>query len=204
MNSRKPFPGFDGFFELHDPLANPPFRGTSSVPIDSLDQIVRGEMQPVRPIEIYHAMGGRPFDFIWLTSVSKPIVSDRVVNLLCEGNFTGWATYPVTVYGENGSVIPGYSGLAITGRCGPFDWTRGRREMRQMPGGLFPYYVGHYFDAESWDDSDFFVSTSGDRTICAVERVKNVLARAKVRNVRWVRLTDAEINGYLVEKRMGR
>ena len=42
-------------------------------------------------------------------------VSDRVIGLLRDGGFTGWDTYPVEVFLKDGSRLPGYRGLMVTG-----------------------------------------------------------------------------------------
>ena len=53
-------------------------------------------------------------------SISGP-VSDRVISLLRDEGFTGWDTYPIEVYLKDGSKLPGYQGLTVTGRCNGLD-----------------------------------------------------------------------------------
>jgi hypothetical protein len=190
------FPGFDRLFALHDPLASRPFRGRFEHHNTGFE-LSRGEEDVRRPILVRWDMGGAvPMDVVWTTSVHPLIVSSRLVDLLEENRITGWSRYPVTVLDREGDEADTYYGLVVTGRCGVIDLTRSEIELRQMPGGFFPEFRGHYFDPESWDGSDFCVpfhdrkdSASTQRIV--TERVIQLLKRHRVRNIRAVRLTEA-------------
>jgi hypothetical protein len=143
----------------------------------------RAEIHPSHPIQVQWAMGGaQPVEVIWTTHAVPIIVSDSVVQLLRSHGFTGWSLYDVTVHGKQGEQIPGYHGLAITGRCGEIDWSKGIEEPRVRPAGIFPVWRGLFFDPVSWDGSDLFVPTNGNY-VCVVEAVKKAIKKAKVRNV---------------------
>ena len=102
-----------------------------------------------------------PGEVIWTTDVAPLVVNQRVINLLEAHHFTGWRTYPVLVHNKAKAVVPGYHGLAIVGRCGPFDASRSRVVWRDFPGMLAEERVGYHFDEASWEGSDLFCSTDG-------------------------------------------
>jgi hypothetical protein len=95
--------------------------------------------------------------------------------------------------------VPGYAGMAISGRCGPVDLSRSAIELREMPGGWFPYFRGHFFVPDTWDGSDLFMAVpdqlgklSTARFISA--RGCQVLTRAKIRNLDFISLTESRTN----------
>jgi hypothetical protein len=143
-------------------------------------------------------MGGQePGDVIWTTSAAPLIIHERVVELLTHSALTGWSTYPVEVHSKSGRVVPGYAGLAVSGRCGPVDISRSAIGLRQMPGGWFPYFRGHFFVPDTWDGSDLFMAApdhlgkvSTMRFLSA--RGRQVLRGAKVRNLSLIRLTESQ------------
>lgn len=69
---------------------------------------------------------------------------------------TGFSTYPVRPT-HNRKPVPGYRGLAVSGRCGRVDESRGTWLEVNKP---FRRRVlrGMYFDEKSWDGSDFFLN----------------------------------------------
>ena len=198
------FPGFQHLYLVHDPLSNRPLRGQFDTDLDTC-AITRGELVPTHPIPVRWAMGGAtPSVAIWTTSAHPVIVHGRVVDLLQENNLTGWRTYPVWVTDKKGKLHRKYSGLAITGRCGPIDLSRSVVVLSQYPAGWFPHFLGHYFDDDSWDGSDLFMEhpdTRGHRTAAmfTTERVRQVFRRAKVRNLELERLTQVNVNTSIYE-----
>ena len=190
---QKLFPGFDRIFELEDPPASIAFRADIDIDIDGARALTRGELRVTAPICLRWAMGRRtPSDVIFTTSVRPIIVHERVVQLLEEQRFTGWTTYPVEVYGRDGQHIPGYHGLAVTGRCGPIDRDRSVVELKQFPGRVAPVWVGLYFDPATWDGSDIFMPQEGWYGPIVVERVRQAFRRARVKNVQFTRLDEVE------------
>lgn len=200
MLTQKPFPGFERIYVLDDPLGNA-FRGEVVLPIQEMERLARcflGEEEPPWWVPIRWAMGKRePGDLIFTTTLTVIAVHERVVNLLQEHGFSGWKIYPVYVVGKDPadslSRYPNYHGLAITGRCGPLDYTSGTPVRKQMPGGVYTYWRGVRFDPSTWDSSDLFVPDDSLR-ILVTEEVKGAFERAKVRNVRFERLTEFEVD----------
>jgi hypothetical protein len=107
--------------------------------------------------------------------------------------FTGWRTYPVHLYAKDGARIPGYHGLAIHGRCGPLDDSRSVQLDTIYPGGVFPKWYGLYFDEETWDGSDLFMTSSEQAWIFVVEAVKRAFEKAKLTNVEFTALDQQQV-----------
>ena len=183
-STSRPFPGFDRLFKLGEPGNSRAFRGKIDVKRDEAFALTRAEMQPPHPITVKWTMGGaQPVEVIRTTLVASFIVADSVVQLLRTHGFTGWSLYEVSVHDKQGQLIPGYSGLAITGRCGNVDWSQSVEVPRNHRGGIFPVWKGFFFAPASWDGSDFFMAAGRSGSVLVVEAVKKAFERAKVRNV---------------------
>jgi hypothetical protein len=197
----KEFPGFDKTFSLGESGSTRAFRGNINLTSDETFGLTRAEMQPSHPIKVEWAMGGAtPGDVIWTTMAVVAIVSDAVVQLLRSHGFTGWSLYDVSVQNKQGKLIPGYSGLAITGRCGKIDYARTVVVPRIRPAGIFPIGRGLLFDPDSWDGSDLFTSAGKVGYIFMVEDVKKAFERAKIRNVSFTQLDQYEVEMMDLEK----
>ena len=157
--------------------------------------IYRGDTRPSLPILFEYkkgASGSKPYDFVGTTWAILDLISDRVVEALKP--FTGWATYPVTVYGKKGELIPGYHGLIVSGRCGPIDNSRSEPRICAPPvpeGRWSRRWFGLYFDEKTWDGSDIFAPEDTALTV-VVEAVRWALRKAKITNVKLTPLTECE------------
>lgn len=167
-------------------------------PLDDIPDDVAlfgGGVKPQRALRfdfMKGASGSTVNDFISTSLPPLVLVSNRVVEVL--GAFTGWTTYPVEVYGKRGESIPGYHGLAVTGRCGPIDDSQSRLVIEPPPvpqGRPRKKWVGLYFDPKTWDGSDLFLPESGGGTF-VTEGVRTAMESAHISNVRFTRLTEAE------------
>jgi hypothetical protein len=194
----KEFPGFESIYHLSDPLHDYAYRG--KVPIEELKglglvAVFTGKIKPVFPIIVRYAMGGKlPGDVIWTTGVISPMISEKVKSIFENEGFRGWSTYPVEVFSKSGDYIHGYYGLSFTGHCGKIDYSKSKREWRPAPtpkGKPTEVYIGEYFDQLQWDGSDFFCP---DNTLCkfVLEPVMQALIKAKIKNLRFTRLTEQE------------
>jgi hypothetical protein len=155
--------------------------------------LTRAEVHPAHPVAVGWAMGStEPGAVIWTTHVAPIIIADSVVNLLRAHGFTGWSLYPVSARNKQGQPVPGYSGLAVTGRCGDIDFSMSVKIPRIRPAGIFPVLKGLLFDPASWDGSDFFMPARRSGHVFVVEEVKKAFERAKIRNVSFEALDQVE------------
>jgi hypothetical protein len=184
-STTKVFPGFDKIFYLGESGSRRAFRGRMAVETDDFG-LIRAEVHSANPIAVGWAMGSaEPGEVIWTTHAVPIIIADSVVDLLRTEGFTGWSLYPVSVRNKQGQSVPGYSGLAVTGRCGNIDPSMSVQVPRIFPGGVFPVVKGLLFDPASWDGSDFFMPSKRVGYVLVVEAVKKAFERAKIRNVKF-------------------
>jgi len=132
-----------------------------------------------------------PSEVIWCTIAAAQLISAAIVDRFLNNGITGWGTFPVDLLGKGGEHIEGYFGLSVHGRCGPIDKSKSTRILKQMPGGVFPYWKGLYFDPDSWDGSAIFVSETSS-LLFVVDTVKRSLEKAKIKNLRFVALDAFE------------
>jgi hypothetical protein len=88
------------------------------------------------------------------------IVSERCVKLFRKSGFTGWRAYPAVVYDKNDCPIKErVYGIAIIGRAGPHDTSRGiTRWFKEDDGSKSVQGMkGLYFKPKNWDGSDCFM-----------------------------------------------
>jgi hypothetical protein len=121
------------------------------------------------------------------------LISEQFISTLELANATGWGVFPVEIIYQGDSRISGYSGLSITGRCGPLD--ESKIPIVQMPSrspkGFSPYRIGYYFDITTWDGSDLF-SPAPNKSIFVTERLKEAADVAKLVNVSFQRITEIQ------------
>lgn len=162
---------------------------------DVEERVFRGEHRLSAPM-IFHFMkgasGSTAYDLISTAMPPLLLVSDKVIAVL--RGFSGWTTYPVQVHGKKGELIPGYHGLAVTGRCGPFDYTKSTPRICEPPvpqGRRARIWFGLCFDEKTWDGKDIFVP-EGTRMKVVVEAVKEALEKAKITNIRFESLAECQ------------
>jgi len=152
--------------------------------------VLGNEEKPTRAIRFdFHYSGGEiVHDLIW-TGWLLPLVSTRVLSTLRQMNITGWTTYSVELYDKRGKPIPGYHGLAITGRCGAIDRSRSRKVRHPIMPGTSPadFWQGLFFKDDRWDGSDIFLP-EGTGHKFVTQRVKNALESLKIPNIMFERL----------------
>ncbi len=164
-------------------------------PVDMDLPLARGDFQPAKPVRFGYHMGRRRTDFLRCGLPVISLASDRFIDILKAGGFSGWRTFPVTILGKDKQEISGYSGLAITGRCGPLDNPRCERKTRpaKWPAvRAVPAWYGLYFDLSTWDGSDLFMP-EGTGFIFVTEPAKSALEKAKITNKHLTRHTEDEL-----------
>lgn len=191
-------PDMRAFFRLTTPIGRAfgprDFGGHSR---DEIEQYSRGEARPATPVRLtWGRGGGTPSDAIWIT-VRGLVASPRLLGVLVR--FTGWTTYPVEVIDKSGAPVEGYSGIAITGRCGAALYDRSRIERSLHRIGTD--YIGLYFDLESWDGTDLFYPSVGPGPIVAANLAK-ALRKSKISNVFLEALPNVRASTDMVDRWM--
>jgi hypothetical protein len=158
-------------------------RGMGVVPEDQdLDWValLRADVEPAKPIRFRHRVGRVPRDMMMGGTPYLLLISDTFVSVLETHAFTGWTTYPVEVRRKRGEVIPGYSGLAITGRSRPIP--------DADPGAASAGVVElAALVRRTWGGSDLYLG--GDSGgIVVTKRVRDALRAAHVSNVTFTRV----------------
>lgn len=115
----------------------------------------------------------------------------KVQELFITNKLTGWSTYPIALYNKAGEICPGYAGLSITGRCGPIDQQGGEVVPGQKPGKKYVLRIGLYFDASTWDGSDFFCPEGENTCKFVTERVKSLFEQNAIEGFTFTPLTEA-------------
>lgn len=110
------------------------------------------------------------------------VVSERFVAVLASCHATGYSTFPVEVR-RSGQIIPGYYGLKLLGRGGPFDEVRSNVE-RSPDGEAIFGYSAVYMVEDQWDGSDVFAIPGLGIGLYVTERVAEGIRRAKLTNIR--------------------
>lgn len=198
------FPGFSNIYSVDDPFNNRWLRADVGGSIDSL-RITRGEIPAPSGVRAVWAMGGaRPSDFVWTTSVHPIIMHTRIADLLMEKGLSGWSGYAVEVVDKTGRSHSDYFGLCVHGRAGAVDLNRSVVVLKQYPAGWFPHFLGHYFDPETWDGSDFIMHEPDVRGcasghVMVSERVAAELRRTRAKNVGFTRLTEVSVSTSIYE-----
>ena len=192
--------GFDyrRFYFLTEGLKRGAFRVHSLGDIRDPAGMTRAEAVGHEPVRFHHDEGTRLYDYVGTTWAVLALVSERFIAVLEANGFTGWATYPIEIYDERGHAVPGYHGLAVTGRAGPIDNDLSPVMIvpAPVPGGeALPHRIGMRFWPETWDGSDVFVP-DGTAAIFVTEAVRNALVKAKVTNIRLQRITEVELLVY--------
>ena len=120
----------------------------------------RGQFTPSTPVEIVHNLGGKPKAIVWVGTI--PVLSSGLIEAMSAEEATGWAAFPVRVYGKDGSAIPDYWGLSITGRVDSIRVNKSEVIREENHRGVqVPFRKGLEFDRSSWDGSDLFRGRDG-------------------------------------------
>ena len=189
-STSREFPGFSHIY-LSGETRAAAFRVSLDLKGDQNFALTRGEYRPDEPLVCVRYMGKKvPSDVIWTGWAVLQLFSDRVVEILRQHGFTGWSTYPVEVRGKDGEVFPGYHGMAFPGRCGPIDKSRSPLVREPEPDDAFAQHKGMYFDQDTWDGSDLFMSSDGTGFVFITEAVKRAFEKAKVKNISFTPLDE--------------
>ncbi|MBE7466488.1 MAG: hypothetical protein HS116_23710 [Planctomycetes bacterium] len=156
------------------------------------DDYQRGKAKPKlsRPYQLKIAQGRKKTDVLRSMVLT---VNQKVVDLWREAQFTGWKTYPVQVFDRQDKPVDDrYFGVAVIGRAGHHDTSRGVTKWYTRPDGTKSVFGmnGLYFDVHKWDGSDFFMLEEG-KWILVTRRVVESLKEANITG--WVAKPVLEI-----------
>jgi hypothetical protein len=157
--------------------------GMTAVPVgqdlgpDDDYALLAGELRPEVPVEFRHNVGSVPGDIVMGGSTDLWLISTHVRDTLVLGGFTGWATYPVVLRRKRGEEIPGYHGLAITGRAKPIS-------QAAFLAGLAAHGAAGMVARLASDDDDLFLEGRPPAAAIVVRgNVARALRAAKVTNL---------------------
>ena len=133
-------------------------------------------------------------------SGSSFVISERFLNVLRENDFTGFEVSETSPrYGnvtmEGDLIKEKYYLLKVTGRCGPVCDMSGEplpycRKCNRMIGCTGLITTGFTFNTNKYDGSDIFAFDNLSHIPIVSERIKDVLIKSKLKNLRFVPLTD--------------
>jgi hypothetical protein len=195
-------PGSMAFYLVEDAFSEDTLRfmpagWAEDAPAEFLYALGRGEAQPPAPLRLEWGLGGdQPADWLWGEPSAIMVISDRLRQELKQAGVTGWKTYPTEPHDEGGRALRGFHGLAVTGRAGPRDTTRGRVITYNLGGPASEDYQvrrGLFFDTGSWDGSDMFM-LAGSLWLVVTERARAVLTAAHAPDLRMTPAADVEID----------
>lgn len=181
-------------FDLSEAWKRGALRVSSPKLLNNAFELGRGEEHPSEPLVFVRDEGRTAHDLIATTYATLTLASERLLGVLREHGYSGWATFPVEIISGEGEQLHGYEGLAVTGRCGPIDDQLSEEIILPPPvpsGQACPGLRGLCFSPDSWDGSDVF--TSEDRaSIFVTEPVMRTLQEAKLTNIAFQRLAAIE------------
>jgi len=154
-----------------------------------------GETKPASPVRISVFRGTRLGDFMYCDPLEVWCISQEAVDCLRAHGITGWDTYPVEVLDRRGVAIPGYLGLAITGRIGYLVGSESRLEEREPPvpqGKPYRVYVGMQLDCSEWDGSDLCTTAPSTSYVWANQRAVDAIWECKLTNVEYERVDQMD------------
>lgn len=170
--------------------------GALRVAVANLDDdpaaIVAARHVPDSHLRFVVQSGNRRTDLVTATHVEFRLISRRFVETLTSSAATGWTTYPVVIDSSDGH-IDGYCGLAITASAGPLNNHRSvlRTVISKHTNRPYQAYFGFYFSEGLWAGEDLLMP-EGTTLIVVSERVKHAIDAARLTNVQFTRVTEAE------------
>jgi hypothetical protein len=157
--------------------------------------IAGGEWTPPFPLRLRQTYGRVWYDYLY-TNYAIDLYSSRIIQALVDNNITGWRPLDVIVESKKGTVVEGYTGLVVTGRCGPIDNSRSEWNP-PASGPIIVPWKGIYFDASTWDGADIFRPPRTSLTFLT-RRVRDIFASLDATNIITVALSEIQrpIPGY--------
>lgn len=166
----------------------------SVIGLNNSHLVVRGKVYPKKQIE-YRRQFGTLFD-PFLTHMGPPIIHKSVYELFLEKGLTGWIATPAILHFPKKVLNYDYYTMYITGTVGPIQFEKSQLLKRETQTGMFwPYRLGLFFDENTWDGSDFFMSTDTTGLIIITEKAREVILQSGTKNARITPIEDVELGG---------
>lgn len=189
---------FSNFFIVDDPLSKKNFRGKITDQINNPWLLIRSEID-LDKLTIEHLEGGQEPGSLFWNQVNDPFcIHNDLLDILRKNEISGWSAIPVTIESKNGIKNSSFSALKIHGRANAIDYLESDVVFVQTPRGRSASFKGLYFEPESWDGSDLFMSRSdnyGKSTafVYASKKLVEIFKKAKVKNIKFTNFNDFEI-----------
>jgi len=173
--------------------------------IDDAYNLIKGDYSGINFPVVFKegSYGGKKIqDIIDTTSVSLYLISDKLKNILIENSFTGWKIYPVRLFDRKENEIMGYSGFSVTGRCDvKIKYRKDSIVEKQLAPNapISRFYKGQNIDFTKWDGSDFFI-TKDNIGFIITEKVKEILLKHKLTNIRVRNIKDIEVSDFNIKE----
>lgn len=139
------------------------YLGNEAITNEESIKLFYGELKIFEPIIFTHIIGKKWTDMLAQTHNNLPFFSERVITVLEENHFTGWAKYEIEIENKPSEISTKYFGIFIEGRCK--NNVKTFSQDRQI---------------RDWDGSDFF-TMKGTSLILITERVYNCLSDRKLK-----------------------
>ena len=139
---------------------------------------------------------GKEFDN-FLTYAFTAIIHKSVVEKLKSEQLTGWRSDPVSIKIKKGVINYDYEYWVITGKCGPLIAGEIGYEYHKITDShtaKSTHRLGVKFDMDTWDDSDFFMSTDMSGYLLMTERAKKVIESIESKNVLITPIEELKVN----------
>jgi len=190
---------FSNFYVMTDPLSKRNFRGNLVNRIGDFAELLRSDIR-LDSLDIEYFSGEKePKEIFWSTLFDPIGVKSNVIDILESNNLLGWTKTPAKVKDKfQKHIDEDFFGLSVYGRVDPLDYLQSDVFMKQMPGGLFPYFKGLRFNPESWDVSDIFMERKhhdGRETaqIFVTKRFVEIFKKHKLKNIKFTNFNEYEI-----------
>jgi len=167
----------------------------NEVIIDKVE-LLRGESDIDVPIKFGYLTGKNIYDLVGTGYSPLYLLSDNITNLLRDHKIIGWKTYPTMLYDRKGKEVKGYSIFSITGRCGPVDWSKSEKFVKDpfVPGGRAANMLrGLYPNMDIWDGSDVFMPNDDSLYIFLTKKVRDLLIKNEATNILMEKVTEKEM-----------
>jgi hypothetical protein len=183
---------YSEFFVVRDPLEEKAIRlDFPDLSWDQAESLYRGAEAPAtRPLRAVRDTGTRTDDLLWTSFVKPLVVNAKVVELLREFGAKGWKIEEVDV--ADVPIEGEYFWLAIAGRAGPVNDDLVSVVMKRYPTGEFPVSRGLFFDLDTWDGSDIFITSDDEGWLIVTRALAERFREKDIGNIEIVPVTEYE------------